>query len=546
MSSSALSADASSSEQVYFFFNLAAHAIACTAALFALKRLRHTEHIRSRNPLTTSFFICANFIAVTMSCLSRILRHPCRASIVHDFMYNSFVFVLCYTRGFVLYIKFQIAHETLEVLKYKRLMRRKQIIQDGDDAKEGGFHASIVEIPAKPTLDTSPDEESKLEVPTRNPNLINWKTSAEELRNSLNSTASSDKVPAYGRPKTVTRAKMGQHVENEADHHRSFKLEYVNLKFTLLKPWSKGKRVFGIAVFAFCVLMLPGVYFISVADDSCQNISAYRVLHYVYQVLILFGAASFAYLFSKERLDHFWLYNELKALVVVGVPIYTTSVIIYNVNGPFDETSLLVGQVLSNLFLLAAIAFDVLIPAVIALGKHEKTTADVHIKSLQDLLSTEDGEESFTKFLDKEFSLENWLFIKDCWQLKKICNEISESRQSILTNSQKLTEEAHNLAKRIFEDYVKPNATLWVNLSAPTFNELKNKFSTVDDMDVVALGSMYANAEEDVMNLLQKDSFLRYLKSEEFKQLKKAVKTKARESEALRAANLVNSSSKLM
>ncbi|XP_029004995.1 regulator of G-protein signaling 4-like [Betta splendens] len=126
-----------------------------------------------------------------------------------------------------------------------------------------------------------------------------------------------------------------------------------------------------------------------------------------------------------------------------------------------------------------------------AADKSRPASADVEKwkESFSHVMSSQTGVEVFRSFLSSEFSEENIDFWIACEEYKK-------------TSPSKLA----TRAQQIYQQYIEPDAPHEVNLDAATREETRRN---VDK----AGGTCFDEAQKMIYNLMEKDSYRRFLKS---------------------------------
>ncbi|XP_035393257.1 regulator of G-protein signaling 21 [Cygnus atratus] len=119
-------------------------------------------------------------------------------------------------------------------------------------------------------------------------------------------------------------------------------------------------------------------------------------------------------------------------------------------------------------------------------------------ESVDTLLANKDGLEAFRKFLKSEFSEENVEFWLACEDFKKT------------KSSTKITLKA----QRIYSDFIEADAPKEINIDFHTRNHISQNISE-------PTLSCFDDAQRLIYSLMAKDSFPRFLRSNEYKELVK-------------------------
>ncbi|XP_065826795.1 regulator of G-protein signaling 6-like isoform X2 [Oscarella lobularis] len=115
--------------------------------------------------------------------------------------------------------------------------------------------------------------------------------------------------------------------------------------------------------------------------------------------------------------------------------------------------------------------------------------------SFGELLSDDTGQQAFYKFCQKEFSSENIRFWQACQRFKQLP-----------------ASSLHSEAKKIYEEYVSPKANEAVNIN-------QQILAGVQEAMKKPTRYLFEHAENHIYHLMETDSYKRFLKSPELKQL---------------------------
>jgi len=124
---------------------------------------------------------------------------------------------------------------------------------------------------------------------------------------------------------------------------------------------------------------------------------------------------------------------------------------------------------------------------------HHSSLAEVQ-KDFNIILKDSEGIELFQKFLQREWSVENLLF----WKAAEEYRSKFDARTA---------EESMLLAKKMFAEFVTPDAPLCVNLPYKIRMDITQK---VDGMEPITR-DFFSSAQEEIFNLMLKDSFRRFV-----------------------------------
>ncbi|XP_065830147.1 regulator of G-protein signaling 3-like [Oscarella lobularis] len=122
--------------------------------------------------------------------------------------------------------------------------------------------------------------------------------------------------------------------------------------------------------------------------------------------------------------------------------------------------------------------------------------------SFDALLANQDGLDLFRRFLESEFSEENVLFWTACEEMKQLKRH-----------------ELEHKAKEIFSKYIALDAPMEVNIDAET---RKSVLPFLDNPSY----TMFNQAQRAIFHLMERDSYKRFLESEEFHAAEEAAGTK--------------------
>jgi hypothetical protein len=403
-------------------FIIAVHGVSCLVTLGLLTMRAEVEPIRSRAPLLLSTFVPLNFVLLLGICLSNMLSNvSCEVQAVLEYSLNAFFVAYVFMRCGYIYVKFQIAHESLLVAL--------------DDNGEVAIS---------------------------------------------------------------------------------------KLKFSKYRKWIRGSYTTMLAWVLILMLTFPVFIFISASNsedlqEPCfrQN-AAYQVLVYVYRAFYIFAAGFFAYKFRKEPLDHFWLYEELKYSLIVGGALLILFVLFTQTPLGVYRTSFPISSFTPILFLLMFNVFNTIYPGFLSRANQKRTFGNpssagrdvsvpgvsMQVKTLDDIIAVPGGEEAWIRFLEMEFSLENWMFKREVLMYKAI--------QDI--------EALRNKAIQIVQDYIADHAVHEVNLSWETRQAFYNAFQSWDTLDLTEKREIFDEAVKEIIQILMQDSFRRFRHSDQYKQ----------------------------
>jgi hypothetical protein len=125
-----------------------------------------------------------------------------------------------------------------------------------------------------------------------------------------------------------------------------------------------------------------------------------------------------------------------------------------------------------------------------------KYNAGIH---LRELFEETELMEKFRQFLEAEFSSENLLFLEDVVRFRHLCKDAPESR-------------VKEKSKVVFDKYLAKNAPYQINLDSSIIHDLRTVYFAGN-----ATATMFDEAEKEILDLLEKDAFRRFLQSLNFK-----------------------------
>jgi len=117
--------------------------------------------------------------------------------------------------------------------------------------------------------------------------------------------------------------------------------------------------------------------------------------------------------------------------------------------------------------------------------------------SINELLKDPIGHDQFLKFLDKEYSSENLRFYEACIQLR-------------FHTPQK---DVFNRVKEIYNEFLSPGAYYSINIDQRVMNLTKNNMVNYPNRYT------FDEAQDHIFNLMNRDTYARFLRSETYKEL---------------------------
>eukprot|EP00475_Leptophrys_vorax_P030361 TRINITY_DN45433_c0_g1_i1.p1 TRINITY_DN45433_c0_g1~~TRINITY_DN45433_c0_g1_i1.p1 ORF type:complete len:472 (-),score=98.53 TRINITY_DN45433_c0_g1_i1:61-1383(-) len=106
--------------------------------------------------------------------------------------------------------------------------------------------------------------------------------------------------------------------------------------------------------------------------------------------------------------------------------------------------------------------------------------------------------EKFRIYLEQELATENLLFYEDVERFKHICKDSPEAR-------------VKEKAKNLFDKYLAKNAPYQINLDADTVRDLRTMYFSGN-----VTPTMFDEAQKEILDLMEKDTFRRFLQSHRF------------------------------
>ncbi|CAF4998339.1 unnamed protein product, partial [Rotaria socialis] len=117
--------------------------------------------------------------------------------------------------------------------------------------------------------------------------------------------------------------------------------------------------------------------------------------------------------------------------------------------------------------------------------------------SINELLKDPIGRDLFWKFLDKEYSSENLRFYEASIQLR-----FHTSQKDVL-----------NRVKEIYNEFLSPGAYYSINIDQRVMNLTKNNMNNYPNRYT------FDEAQDHIFNLMNRDTYARFLRSETYKEL---------------------------
>jgi hypothetical protein len=308
------------------------------------------------------------------------------------------------------------------------------------------------------------------------------------------------------------------------------------------RKWLKGTKVNIIAWGILSVLMIPAFIFAGVLQDSppCSlKFGAYIGVLNVYRAIIVLGGIWGVIHLRKETMDYFYLYQELKIQFVLGCITFLLFALFSFFSGvaKFNETVFPISSFVAISYLTSFPIVCALYPGYLSYkGQNQQEMISMSSKSLNDIVSVKKGELAFVEFLKREFALENWLFKKEVDNFKSAAERLRSTSEDHIEDVPKMREELKKHAEDILNDFVEEAGLHQVNISGPVHEAIRQRINSWSELDNTSVVGIFDKAENEILELLELDSYRRFLRSPQYKRLIAHVKKQSLEQEALKVA----------
>jgi hypothetical protein len=304
--------------------------------------------------------------------------------------------------------------------------------------------------------------------------------------------------------------------------------------FSKHREWAEGKRVTFTVIGTYIVTIIPCFFFIGGNEpfEECWFIykRAYYVFFYLFRCMVFLLVCIFAYLLRKEKLDSFWIFNELKYSAIVSGVVYSGFLLI----GFLFPDQVWVSIFLTILLLSSLIVLEVIYPAFLSFKseRFDKSTTQLESSGFEQILENADMGSAFVSFLQTEFSLENWLFREAVLAYKKEFQGVSKDDAA--------TTRAHlkQLADKINQAFILESGETQVNVSSDTSLKVQLTIGRWNTCGMEEIGAVFDGALKEILKLLKDDSYRRFVRSPQFQQANMKIKQQHMEIVALKQAEL--------
>jgi len=325
-----------------------------------------------------------------------------------------------------------------------------------------------------------------------------------------------------------------------------------------------------------CLLMLPCGLLVATNEnlfgqigqtcdkDSLDFLLAAYVIAYI--ALLIFFAFTL-----RAVVDNFMIKTELKLTGIVGILAFVPWAVFNNFAKSINDDVFPFSTMFLTLAVMGALCLSTFMPLYRSLYQSPTLELDVipgDYSTLNGLLRTREGLESFKQFLTKEFSVENIMFWVDVHEARAEVKGVLHSgeekaRVALLANIKALYDKyidsqspfqvnlPDNIVKTLnqnFKAYTMSNGDMKLlvyrvmsidirrssTTSVPDCKELTSE----DDPVVTATPTIFDDAQRNIFKLMQTDSFPRYIRSDLYKKLVEEQNEKQHKAQVLRASGL--------
>jgi len=253
------------------------------------------------------------------------------------------------------------------------------------------------------------------------------------------------------------------------------------------------------------LLMLTAVLIIAAFDNGCGNLNAFRMFGPFVNAGYLVTLAYIMYRLAYCGRDAFGIKVDLAKMAVTVIILKATAygLVIQNGEsqyGALTETLILLGASFCVVFFL------VLLPVLRVMRSRETFTEPT---TLEELVTRPSGYESFLEFLNSEFASESLHFWNNVNLYRARAPNMPDTKARV------------EYANEITETFIRPNAVLEVNLTSSIKNKVYETLALCQkDCDEgnehPELLTIFDVAQTEMMKVMSRDNFRRYLKSPQY------------------------------
>lgn len=253
------------------------------------------------------------------------------------------------------------------------------------------------------------------------------------------------------------------------------------------------------------LLMLAFVLGFSAIDSGCAKLSAFRFLSGIVSLIYLGCVIYLMYRLSKWGRDAFGIKVDLARMAVCGVILKVVNIVLFLNDG--EGVTQQAGEGIIQFFLAMCMSiFLVLSPAIRVLRSRETFTEPT---TLEDLVKRPTGYESFLEFLNSEFASESLHFWNNVNLYRARFRSLADTKARL------------DYASEMSETFIRPGAILEVNLGSVTRGKIADILAASqkdfeEGQEHPELITVFDGAQSEILKLMSRDSFRRYLKSPQF------------------------------
>lgn len=279
--------------------------------------------------------------------------------------------------------------------------------------------------------------------------------------------------------------------------------------------WKRSQYFFlvqGLSVLAIVLIM-------AIFDDGCGQFSSYRMLGPVLNGIYLICIIYIIYRLSRCGRDAFGIKMDLARMSFVCIILKAAAYGLFAQNGENWQQATTEALILwaNSLWVLFCLA---LYPVVRVMRSRDTFTEPT---SLEDLVKRPSGYESFLEFLNSEFASESLHFWNTVNLYRTRCPALTETKARV------------DYADEVTETFIRPSAVLEVNLTSTTKTKIYELLSACkkecdQGREHPELLTIFDVAQAEIMKVMSRDNFRRYLKSPQYENWKEHISTRRGES----------------
>ncbi|KAJ3447594.1 double hit isoform b [Anaeramoeba flamelloides] len=290
------------------------------------------------------------------------------------------------------------------------------------------------------------------------------------------------------------------------------KLKDVETQFYKKQSVYSEKMVFRILILftiIFAIMSIPLYYLVGIEDTETCNFTGESTGNTVWTTIymILISCTLFSIFSIRKVKDNFFLRNELILLTIIQIAygiVFSISENMENINMLFYSTVV---------FDISVSLVYMIIPIFLSYKKEKHQKKILHNKNHSEISNDKNNSyQQFINILNNNDSVKYWI------EWSKLNYSIENISFYQFVRNFEMTKKAKRrkkISKQIFNTFIKDGSPLQINISYETRSEITQSFEN-DDKNI----DLFANAKQDILDLMFTNSFPFFIQSNSFYEMK--------------------------